>query len=155
MPRLLLLALFVFSVRPLVSVTAQDSPPAALVARYRTHLLRTMQTAARPDAVDSLAVLLADSLVLEYPVTRGRIVGREPLLASIRSMLGHLRNARLVVRHQLVTPMAVAAIEEVNVEDHREDRWQQRSRTQLVLYEIADGRIRRIIEYWMPTSDRP
>lgn len=155
LPFLIVLVARFLAVPSLSTVAAQAQPATELVARYRGALVRTMQADARTSDVDSLRVLLADSLILEYPVTRGRITGREPLLASIRATLGLSRNAELVVRQELVTPIAVAATEEVRFEDHRGDRWQQRSRVGLVVYEIADGRIGRIIEYWITSPRQP
>jgi len=130
---------------------AQDAASARSVVRaYRAAREATMQERATRADVAAAAALLSDSVVYEHAAAGARLVGRDVLAEGMRGFLGRTRNARIAVRREIVTPLAVAAEEEVRFETQRDGRWERQSRRQLSVYEVRGGRITRLIEYWHP-----
>ncbi len=130
---------------------AQDAASAESVVRaYRAARRATMQERGTPADVAAAVAFLSDSVVYEHAAAGARLVGREVLAEGMRGFLGRTRNARIKVRREIATPFAVAAEEEVTFEMQRDGRWERQSRRQLSVYEVRDGRITRLIEYWLP-----
>jgi ketosteroid isomerase-like protein len=121
-----------------------------VVERYRQARTATMQAAATEATVSAVAALLADSVVYEHPRAGARLVGRAAITEGIRGFLGKTRRARVEVLRQIAGSDAVAAEERVTFEADRDGVWSAESRTQLSVYEVRDGRISRLIEYWQP-----
>ena len=107
-----------------------------------------MQATATASTVDSAVAFLADSVVYEHPQAGARIRGRGDMARGMQSFLGAMRNVRLSITREIVLPDAIAAEEQLSFEAQRDGRWQAGSRSQLMLYEVRDGRIIRLIEYW-------
>jgi ketosteroid isomerase-like protein len=132
-------------------VYAQDRLTSSeVVERYRQARTATMQAEATEANVSAVAALLADSVVYEHPRAGARLVGRAAITEGIRDFRGKTRRARVEVLHQIAGPDAVAAEERVTFETDRDGVWSEVSRTQLSVYEVRNGQISRLIEYWQP-----
>lgn len=109
-----------------------------------------MQAGATAASVEETTRWLADSVVYEHPAAGVRMIGRAAVAQGIRSFLGATRSADIRLLSALTAPGVVAAEEQVSFEMKREGRWTRTTRTQLTVYEIRQGRITRLIEYWRP-----
>ena len=127
---------------------AQSQNAQQVVAGYRTARLAAMQASATASTVDSAVAFLSDSVIYEHPQAGARIRGRSDMAQGMQSFLGAMRNVRINIVREIVLPDAVAAEEQLSFESQRDGRWQAGSRSQLMLYEVRDGRITRLIEYW-------
>jgi ketosteroid isomerase-like protein len=132
--------------------TAQARAPiTAVVEQYRQARARTMDAGATDADVTAATALLADSVVYEHPAAGARRVGRATLTEGMRSFLGRTRNPSIRVVRQITGRGVVVAEEQVSFEASREDGgWERSTRTQVAVYEVRDGHITRIIEYWQP-----
>lgn len=111
----------------------------------------TMQAGAGPADVERMLALLADSLVYEHPRARASIVGRTAFGDGVRGFLGKTRKAEIRITGTLVTGAVVATRQEITFEAEREGHWYPDGRTQLTIFDIEDGRIARIVDFWQPS----
>ena len=135
------------------AAAAAQAPPSitAVVERYRLARARTMEAGATDADVTAATALLADSVVYEHPAAGARRVGRATLTEGMRSFLGRTRNPSIRVVRQITGRGVVVAEEQVSFEASREGGgWERSTRTQVAVYEVRDGHITRIIEYWQP-----
>lgn len=68
----------------------------------------------------------------------------------MRSFLGTARDASFRVIRQIAGPGVVVAEEQMSFEARRDRGWSRTARTQVTVYEVRDGHITRMIEYWQP-----
>ena len=132
--------------------TAQaPAPIPAVVEQYRQARLRTMEAGATDADITAATAFLADSVVYEHPAAGARRVGRATLTEGMRSFLGRTRGPSIRVVRQIDGRGVVVAEEQVSFEAQREGGgWERSTRTQVAVYEVRDGHITRIIEYWQP-----
>jgi hypothetical protein len=130
------------------STSHAQSNPGEVVAAYRRARVATMQDRATASDVDALGRLLTDSVVYEHAQAGARIIGRDAIVAGIRSFLGTTRNARIQVVREIVTGSVVASEEWVSFEMRRDTAWVPMSRAQLSVYQVDGGRIARESQSW-------
>jgi hypothetical protein len=123
----------------------------AVVEQYRQARTRTMEAGATDADVTAVTALLADSVVYEHPAAGARRVGCVTLTEGMRSFLGRTRNPGIRVVRQITGRGVVVAEEQVSFEAQGDGGgWERSTRTQVAVYEVRDGHISRIIEYWQP-----
>ena len=140
------------SLGPPAPATAQAAASiATVVEQYRSARIRTMEAGATDADVAAATAFLADSVVYEHPAAGARRVGRATLTEGMRSFLGRTRGPGIRVVRQITGRGVVVAEEQVSFEAQRGGGgWQRSTRTQVAVYEVRDGHITRIIEYWQP-----
>jgi hypothetical protein len=136
---------------PITLANAQEPTPATVVVdQYRRARARTMEAGATEADVTAASALLADSVLYEHPAAGARLVGRATLAEGMRGFLGSTRDASIRVVRQITAPGVVVAEEQVSFEARRDSGWSRTTRTQVTVYEVRDGHISRMIEYWQP-----
>ena len=136
---------------PITLANAQEPTPATVVVdQYRRARARTMEAGATEADVTAASALLADSVLYEHPAAGARPGGRATLAQGMRDFLGRTRDASIRVVRQITAPGVVVAEEQVSFEARRDSGWSRTSRNQVTVYEVRDGHISRIIEYWQP-----
>ncbi|HVL18391.1 MAG TPA: nuclear transport factor 2 family protein [Gemmatimonadales bacterium] len=136
---------------PITLANAQEPTPATVVVdQYRRARARTMEAGATEADVTAASALLADSVLHEHPAAGARLVGRATLGEGMRDFLGSTRDASIRVVRQITAPGVVVAEEQVSFEARRDSGWSRTSRNQVTVYEVRDGHISRMIEYWQP-----
>ncbi len=128
----------------------EPTPGTDVVDQYRRARTRTMETGATEADVILAAALLADSVLYEHPAAGARLVGRATLAEGMRDFLGSTRDASIRVVRQITAPGVVVAEEQVSFEARHDSGWSRTARTQVTVYEVRDGHISRMIEYWQP-----
>jgi len=128
--------------------TAQE--PREIAEQYRRARVGTMQAGADERSVEAAVKWLADSVVYEHPAAGVRMVGRTAVAEGIQSFLGATRTADIRLVSELTAPGVVAAEERVSFEVKQDGGWRRLTRTQVTVYEVREGRITRMIEYWRP-----
>jgi hypothetical protein len=136
---------------PITLANAQEPTPATVVVdQYRRARARTMEAGATEADVTAASALLADSVLYEHSAAGARLVGRATLAEGMRGFLGSTRDASIRVVRQITAPGVVVAEEQVSFEARRDSGWSRTTRTQVTVYEVRDGHICRMIEYWQP-----
>jgi len=136
---------------PITLANAQEPTPATVIVdQYRRARARTMEAGATEADVTVASALLADSVLYEHPAAGARLVGRATLAEGMRAFLGSTRDAGIRVVRQITAPGVVVAEEQVSFEARRDSGWSRTTRTQVTVYEVRDGHISRMIEYWQP-----
>jgi hypothetical protein len=143
------IACIVLTLMP-VAGRAAAQEPREIAEQYRRARVGTMQANADEVSVNDAVRWLADSVVYEHPAVGVRMVGRTTVAEGIQSFLGATRSAAIELLSELTAPGVVAAEERVSFEVKREGGWTRETRLQLTVYEVREGRITRMIEYWRP-----
>jgi ketosteroid isomerase-like protein len=126
--------------------TAADSE--ALAQRWVQRLTATMEEHATPADVDRLLDLYANDAVYEHPHAGARIEGKALLREGTLSHLGETRAPKIVVT-QTIAGESFAIIEiTVKLDILRDTQWVAMERRQVVVLEIKDSSIQRVIDHW-------
>jgi len=126
--------------------TAVDSE--ALAQRWVQRLAATMKEHATPADVDRLLDLYANDAVYEHPHAGARVEGKTLLREGTLSHLGDTRAPKIVIK-QTIAGESFAVIESsVKLELRRDAQWAPMERRQVVVLEMKDSRIQRVIDHW-------
>lgn len=130
------------------------SPVEALVRRFVEAQQRVMRPGAGEAEIQTLLALLTDSVTYEHPRARATIVGRAAIGEGLHGFLGTTRNPVITVIRTLVSGPVVVTEQRVTFETQLDDTWRPDGRTQITLFDIEDGKIARIVDFWQPTTGR-
>ena len=120
----------------------------AIAQLWVQRLSATMEEHATAADVDRLLELYADDAVYEHPHAGARVEGKAQMRKGVGSHLGETRNPKLQVT-QIIGGESFAVVEmNVHLDLHDEDKWVALERRQVVVLEIKDSRIQRIIDHW-------
>ncbi|GEM_PF-390604 len=123
-----------------------DAP--CVVDGYLRAREQTMQADAKPKDVESLMKFVAADLVYEHPRVGIKIEGAEAYRAGVTAFLGDTDDGRYQVIDYLVNGDTVAITFNREFKTMTDGQWQERVVKQLVVFEVKDGKITRIIDYW-------
>ena len=103
---------------------------------------------ASAEDVERLLELYADDAVYEHPRAGARSEGQDLLRTGITSHLGETRAPKIQIR-QTLTGEGFAILEiEVKVDVRKDSEWVPSERRQVLVLELKDSRIQRIIDHW-------
>jgi len=146
--RACVLLLFCFA---LANVTpAQTTPPdsQAIAKLWVQRLTATMEEHAAPADVERLLDLYADDAVYEHPHAGARIEGKALMRKGMSSHLGETRAPKIQIT-QTLSGDGFAIIEmSVKLELSQDDKWVSIERRQVVVLELKDSHIQRVIDHW-------
>jgi ketosteroid isomerase-like protein len=126
--------------------TAADSE--ALAQRWVQRLTATMEEHATAADVDRLLDLYANDAVYEHPHAGARIEGKALLREGTLSHLGETRAPKIVIT-QTIAGESFAIIEiTVKLELRQDAQWVPMERRQVVVLELKDSHIQRVIDHW-------
>ena len=109
---------------------------------------QTMQANANAGDVESLMQFVAVDLVYEHPRVGIKIEGAEAYRAGVTAFLGGTDEGRYQVIDYLVNGDTVAITFNRIFKTLTDGQWQEKAIQQLVIFEVKDGKIARIIDYW-------
>jgi ketosteroid isomerase-like protein len=130
------------------AVEPSATEPLDLARRYLAAREATMQEGAKPADVEAALALCSEALVYEHPRVGIRMSGLDSVRRGMLDFLGGTRKARIAVNESLSGRDVVAVTTEVAFEAEEGATWTPVRRQQMWVFEIADGKIRRILEYW-------
>ena len=143
----LVTAILIIALGTATEASAQGANQSAVVDQFLS-LERSRQAPGATEAdVDRLLALLTDSVVYEHPRARARLQGKDVLRRGMLSFLGSVRNASDSVVSRTLAPGVVVLVVDTHGERSRDGQWTRFSRRSLRVFEFADDRIQRIIEY--------
>jgi ketosteroid isomerase-like protein len=129
-----------------VGATAADSE--ALAQRWVQRLTATMEEHATPADVDRLLDLYASDAVYEHPHAGARVEGKALLREGTLSHLGETRAPKIEIK-QTIAGESFAIIEiTVKIDILRDTKWTPMERRQVVVLEMKDSCIQRVIDHW-------
>ena len=109
-----------------------------------------MQATAGEPQIQAMIAFLADSFVYEHPRAHATISGREAYADGLRHFLGSTQHAQIRVLRTLVNGGVVVTDQELSFEARREGAWAPDGRTQVTVFDVENGRIARILDFWQP-----
>jgi limonene-1,2-epoxide hydrolase len=109
-----------------------------------------MQASAGEPQIQALLSFLADSMVYEHPRAHATISGKGAYGAGLRHFLGSTHHARIRVLRTLVNGGVVVTEQELSFEVQREGSWVPDGRTQVTVFDVENGRITHILDFWQP-----
>ena len=125
------------------------SPDSQAIAQlWVQRLTATMEEHAAPADVERLLDLYADDAVYEHPHAGARIEGKALMRKGMSSHLGETRNPKIQIT-QTLSGDGFAIVEmNVRLDIHDDDKWVALERRQVVVLELKDSRIQRVIDHW-------
>ena len=108
----------------------------------------TLQAAAGKSDVDKLMALVAADMVYEHPRVGITITGADAFRDGLTAFLGATDDGRYEVTDYIVSSGTVAVSLNRNFKIREGGEWRQRVVEQLIVFEVKDGKITRIIDYW-------
>ena len=124
-----------------------SGPPCVVDAFLRAHE-KTMQLEADDASIDALITLVDENMVYEHPKVGIRIEGANSYRQGLESFLGATDHGRYEVKDFLVNGNTVAISMNRVFSVETEGQWQERTIEQMMVFEVRDGKITRMIDYW-------
>jgi ketosteroid isomerase-like protein len=139
---LLFLALFQ------IEASCQKNLEASLIHKYLQARVATMQLDATPKDIETVLAFCTDDFVYEHPAAKARIAGKDQVRAGMTGYLGLTKSTTYRLRmlssnHNVV----IAKVEMRFIAKLNDGSWKPSARTNLTVFEIENGKIKRILDY--------
>lgn len=123
------------------------NPPCVVDAFLRAHQ-QTMQATADSGSVDTVIALVDENVIYEHPRVGIRIESADAYRQGLEAFLGATDEGRYEVQDYLVSgnTVAVSMLRVFSVE--KAGSWEKQRVRQLTVFEIGDGKILRITDFW-------
>ena len=136
------------AVTPTPPVRAAQPDSQAIAQLWVERLAATMEEHASAADVDRLLELYADDAVYEHPHANARIEGKTQMRKGMSSHLGETRAPKIQIT-QTITGETFAVVElQVKLEMNDGSKWVPMERRQVVVFELKNSHIQRIIDHW-------
>ena len=151
MRKLIIAALFAVCT-PLVvmgqqSISAEQSAK-ALVNKYLQARIQTMQGDAKESDIDKALAFCTDDVVYEHPAAKAKTEGKPNLKRGMAGYLGKTKAASFGLGRVLANRNVVMAEVKMKFLAKQEDgSWKSGGRNNLTVFEVEDGKIKRILDY--------
>ena len=116
--------------------------------RWVQRLGATMEEHATPADVDLLLEMYADDAIYEHPHAGARVQGKLLLREGMASHLGETRAPMIKITRTIVGESFAIVEFALKMDVHQDDRWIAMQRRQVVVLELKDSSIQRIIDHW-------
>ena len=126
--------------------------PETLVRSFVQAQQALMQQNAGEPEVQAVLHFLSDSFVYEHPRARATISGRNEFGEGLRRFLGGTQKAQIRIVSTLVDGGVVVTEQDISFDVKREGEWRPDGRTQVTVFDVENGRIARIVDFWQPKS---
>ncbi len=136
---------------PIGTALADEEPALeapCVVEAYLRAREATLQAQASKSDVDKLIALVAADMVYEHPRVGITITGADAFRDGLTAFLGATDEGRYEVMDYIVSAGTVAVSLNRNFKTQDGGKWRQRVVAQLIVFEVKDGKITRIIDYW-------
>jgi ketosteroid isomerase-like protein len=116
--------------------------------KWVQRLVATMQEDAAPADVDRLLDMYADDAVYEHPRARARVEGKAQLREGMSSHLGETRIPKIQITRTIAGEGFAILELAVQIDIRQNTQWLTTKRRQVVVLELKNSRIQRIIDHW-------
>jgi ketosteroid isomerase-like protein len=143
-------AMFLLSGLSSLAASARATQPdsGALARRWVQRLAATMEEHASAADVDRLLDMYTDDAVYEHPLAGARVQGKSLLREGIASHLGETRAPKIQITQAIVGESFAIVELAVKLDIRRDTGWVAMERRQVVVLELKNSRIQRIIDHW-------
>jgi len=134
----------------ILPATAQDRDRTAeeLVRQYVQARSQTMQQNASSMDIERALSFCAEDFVYEHPAVGARIAGKDKVRAGMSGYLGETKDATYTLQILASNPDVVVAREDQRFLAKQENgSWAAGRRSNITVFEIKGGKIRRILDY--------
>jgi len=107
-----------------------------------------MQLNATPQEIEKTLGYCSDDVVYEHPAAKARIDGKDKMRAGMTSYLGLTKNARY--RARILSSnrdVVIATVSRTFLAKQDDGSWKAGERSNITVFEIEEGKIRRILDY--------
>ena len=142
-----------FTVCTSLVVMAQQSNSAEESARERVNKylqarIQTMQANSTESDIDKALAFCSDDVVYEHPAVKAKTEGKPNLRQGMAGYLGETKDASFRLGTVLANKNVVVAEVEMKFLAKQEDgSWKSGGRNNLTVFEIENGKIKRILDY--------
>ena len=144
MQRLLCLLLLLIGLKS----SAQQTDAATLVRLYVQARNQTLAASADARSIDSALAFCTDDFVYEHPAAQAKIEGKDRVRAGMMGYIGSTKDPHYEIHILADRPDVVVAQVEQRFRVKQDDgSWKPGQRSNLTVFEISNGKIRRIIDY--------
>jgi ketosteroid isomerase-like protein len=119
-----------------------------MARRWVQLLTSTMEEHASPADVDRLLEMYAEDAIYEHPHAGARIEGKVLMRAGMASHLGESRNPRIQINRITSGEDFAVAEFSLKMDVRQNDRWLAMQRRQVVVFELKNSHVQRIIDHW-------
>ncbi len=131
----------------LLSLPALAGPQGSdLATAYVERLEATLQVDADDRALDELLELYAVDAVYEHPLIGARVAGADSIREAMRGFLGTTRDPKITLLDRIDGPGVIVL--QLHTEAYVVSSGEPIDRTSIVILEVADGLIHRILDHW-------
>ena len=126
----------------------QQTTTEELVRQYLQARNETMQENASKGTIEKALAYRDDDVVYEHPAAKTRIEGKSTMRMGMSAYLGETKDARYEVQ-VLATNASVliARIDRSFLAEQDDGSWKPGNRSNITVFEIGDGKIKRILDY--------
>jgi ketosteroid isomerase-like protein len=133
----------------LTSVAARGQGKAEeLVRQYVQARSQTMQQNATSNDIERALSFCAEDFVYEHPSVGAKIEGKEKVRSGMSGYLGETKDATYTLRILASNPdVVVARVDQRFLAKQENGSWTAGKRSDITVFEIREGKIRRILDY--------
>jgi len=131
-----------------IEASCQKNLEVGLIHKYLQARVATMQLDATAKDVESALAFCTDNFVYEHPAAKARIAGKDQVRVGMTGYLGLTKSTTYRLRllssnHNVV----IAKVEMKLIAKQDDGSWKPSARTNLTVFEIENGKIKRILDY--------
>ncbi len=115
---------------------------------YLARLLDAWKHDSAAADVEALVSLFSEDVVYEHPRVGARMEGRRAIADGMVAFLGASRRPRATDVETVTAPGVVVLGFDLRMEVQQGGEWSPVARRQVVVLEISEGRIVRVIDHW-------
>jgi ketosteroid isomerase-like protein len=131
-----------------LQLNALQTDALTLVRAYVEARNQTMGAAADSKTIERALAYCGDDLVYEHPAVKARIEGKQEIRAGMMGYLGQTKNPSYQIR--IIANRADVVVAQVHqrfLVKQDDGSWRPGIRSNLTVFEIANGKIQRILDY--------
>jgi ketosteroid isomerase-like protein len=126
----------------------QDVSARDVVRKYLVAQNASMQLDATPQDIEKTLDLCSENIVYEHPAANARIEGKKQMRAGKASYLGLTKDTKYSVKILSSNRDVVIATVSMTFRSKQDDgSWKPGERSNITVFEVEKGKIRRILDY--------
>jgi limonene-1,2-epoxide hydrolase len=147
MRRVIEVVLLLVAIFPAAS-QGQDKAAEELVRQYLEARSQTMQESASSTDIERALSFCAEGFVYEHPSVGARIHGKDKARSGMSGYLGQTKNATHTLQILASNPhVVVARVDQQFLVKQENGNWVPGKRSNITVFEINGGKIKRILDY--------
>jgi ketosteroid isomerase-like protein len=131
-----------------IAAQGRDKAAEELVRQYVQARSQTMQEQSNSRDIERALSFCAESFVYEHPSAGARIEGKERVRSGMSGYLGQTKSTTYALRILASNPdVVVAQVDQRFLAKQEDGSWKPGNRSNITVFEIEGGKIRRILDY--------